>query len=389
DDLIKQDTAHALLYKQPIKKDKKVVKHPVGIDVVAASAETQSNCSSEFLSQFLSGAHLDGASPGLSTRDTVYWFNGALVILTIRLRDVNALERGLQKVVQYHQQHQCSSFNAILLSIEHVVLVKVFPNGQIEHTEVMALFWVERYMSMEVHETPPRDPAEVMQQEVSITRAEGMLDANEKFEEHNGQMAASVTSDSKHPITTSDPKRTFQTLITFFDAIAVEHMRSARNSQGRFPNEIYALIIQHVLDAPTRHACTQVSPTFRDLCLQNYLIGNNTLLLPSETCIPCIQANITPDWLLLRDVNTRMEKRVALPSEDDCSGKHARRWFGGDLIRVVVGSEFNHRSLLPFKLKFRSLDEGEDEDERGDKRELTTRGGHLGWGLMSGRRRRR
>ncbi|KAL8895149.1 MAG: hypothetical protein Q9192_003812, partial [Flavoplaca navasiana] len=388
DDLIKQDTAHALLYKQPIKKDKKIVKHPVGTDVVAASAETQSNCSSEILSQFLSGAHLDGASPGLSTRDTVYWFNGALVILTIRLRDANALERGLQQVMQYRQQHQCSSFNAILMSIEHVVLVKVFPNGQIEHTDVMALFWVERYMSMEVHETPPRDPAEVMQQEVSNTPAEERIATNREVGEHNGQLAASVASHSKLPITATDPKRTFQSLITFFDAIALEHMHSVTNSQGRFPNEIYALIIQHVLDAPTHHACTKVSPTFRDLCLQNYMIGKNTLLLPSETCIPCIQANITPDWLLLRDINTRMEKRVALLSEDDCSGKHARRWFGEDLIRVLVGSEFNQRSLLPFKLKFRSLHEGEEEDERGDKRELTTRGGQLGWGLMSGRRRR-
>ncbi|KAL9007840.1 MAG: hypothetical protein Q9180_009567, partial [Flavoplaca navasiana] len=101
DDLIKQDTAHALLYKQPTKKGQIAVERPVGTDAVAASAETQSDCSSEFLSQFLSGSHLDRASPGLSTRETVYWFNGALVILLIRLKDAKALERGLQQVVQY------------------------------------------------------------------------------------------------------------------------------------------------------------------------------------------------------------------------------------------------------------------------------------------------
>ena len=72
DDLIEHDTAHALHYKQPIKKDQNAVERPVGTDVVAASAETQSDCSCEFLSQFLSGSHLDGVSPGLSTRDTVY-----------------------------------------------------------------------------------------------------------------------------------------------------------------------------------------------------------------------------------------------------------------------------------------------------------------------------
>ena len=103
DDLIKHDTAHALLYRQPIKKDRISVERPVGTDVVAASAETRSNCSSEFLSQSLSGSHLDGVSPGLSPRDTFYWFNGALVALTIRLKDANALERGLQHVIQYRQ----------------------------------------------------------------------------------------------------------------------------------------------------------------------------------------------------------------------------------------------------------------------------------------------
>ena len=267
------------------------------------------------------------------------------------------------------------------MSIEHVVLVKVFPNSQIEHTEVMALFWVERDISMEIQGAPPRDPAEVMPQEVSNTPAEKPIDTDREVEAHNKQTNISAASHSKHPITTSDPKRTFQFLITFFDAIALEHMRSATNSQRRFPNEIYALIIQNVLDAPTRHACTQVSPTFHDLCLQNYLIGNNTLLLPSETCIPCTEPSTTPQWLLRRDIHSGFEKRVALLSEDDCSGRHARRWFGEDLIRVLVGSEFNKRSLLPFGFKFWSLDEGEDEDEQGYTRELKAGARGLGWML--------
>ncbi|KAL8887369.1 MAG: hypothetical protein Q9215_005056 [Flavoplaca cf. flavocitrina] len=329
------------------------------------------------------------ASPDHLTRDIVYWFNGALVTLKIRLRDVNVLERGLQQVVQYRQQYHCSSFNAILMSIEHVVLVKVFANGQIEHTEVMALFWVERDMSMEAHEAPSRDPAEVMQQEVSNTPAEEPIDTNREVEQHSEQRTASAASLSNHPITTSDPKRTFQALITFFDAIALEHMRSATNSQGRFPNEIYALIIQHVLDAPTRHACTQVSPTFQDLCLQNYLIGDNTLLLPSETCIPCTEPSTTPQWLLTRDTLTGTEKRVAVLSEDDCSGFHARKWFREETMRVLVGCEFNRRSLLPFGFKFWSLDEGEGESERGYERELKADARGLGWMLRITRSRRR
>ncbi|KAL8880895.1 MAG: hypothetical protein Q9198_001790 [Flavoplaca austrocitrina] len=333
--------------------------------------------------------YIDKASPDHLTRDIVYWFNGALVTLKIRLRDVNVLERGLQQVVQYRQQYHCSSFNAILMSIEHVVLVKVFANGQIEHTEVMALFWVERDMSMEAHEAPSRDPAEVMQQEVSNTPAEEPIDTNREVEQHSEQRTASAASLSNHPITTSDPKRTFQALITFFDAIALEHMRSATNSQGRFPNEIYALIIQHVLDAPTRHACTQVSPTFQDLCLQNYLIGDNTLLLPSETCIPCTEPSTTPQWLLTRDTLTGTEKRVAVLSEDDCSGFHARKWFREETMRVLVGCEFNRRSLLPFGFKFWSLDEGEGESERGYERELKADARGLGWMLRITRSRRR
>ena len=275
------------------------------------------------------------------------------------------------------------------MSIEHVVLVKVLPNSQIEHTEVMALFWVERDISMEIQGAPLRDSAEVMPQHVSNTPAEESIDTNREAEQHNEQPTTSAVSHSKHPTTTSDPKRTFQFLITFFDAIALEHMRSATNSQRRFPNEIYALIIQNVLDAPIRHACTQVSPTFHDLCLQNYLIGNNTLLLPSETCTQCTEPSTTPQWLLTRDTLTGNEKRVAVLSAEDCSGFHARKWFREDTVRVLVGSEFNKKSLLPFGIKFWELDEGEDEGERGYERELRADARGLGWMLRITRSRRR
>lgn len=63
DDHIRQDTDFALSYRQPIQKGKNYQKRPSDTDVVAASRDNHSDSSSEFLSQILSGSHLDGMYP--------------------------------------------------------------------------------------------------------------------------------------------------------------------------------------------------------------------------------------------------------------------------------------------------------------------------------------
>lgn len=384
---VKQNIVYAFSYKQPIMKDKHEVKRAIGTDVVAASPHMQSDSFSEFLSLFLSGNHLAGMKKGLSPDDTTYWFNGALIILTTRLKSPYALERGLHQILQYRHQHQCKTFNAVLISIEHVVLVKVFPNGEIEHTDVMALFRIERHISAGVQGTSSTVLEENPQAEKPRSPRDEMPYHARESKEHNEQMSTDAARRAQHPGTTSSTNRTFQALTSFFDAVTLEQMGATEYSQGRFPNEIYTRIMHYVLDAPTRHACIQVSPIFREICLQNYSIGNNTLLLPSGFCKQCVDSDVTSEWLLARDSRTGIETRVAILGEDDCTGFSARRWSRESQMRALVGSEFNRKSLLPFTLRFWSLIE--DKGDGVEEFELKTRAGDLGWELKPRRRRMR
>lgn len=66
-----------------------------------------------------------GTRPGSSPEQAVYWFNGALVMLTAKLCEATALDEGILRIVRYREEKSpMASINAVLLSVEHVVLVK-------------------------------------------------------------------------------------------------------------------------------------------------------------------------------------------------------------------------------------------------------------------------
>ncbi|KAL8671581.1 MAG: hypothetical protein Q9168_003925 [Polycauliona sp. 1 TL-2023] len=336
----------------------------------------QYDAPTEFESSFLSGSHLDSMLPGVSLKSTVYWFSGALIVLVARLQDPCVLEQGLHQILQY--RHQVRSFNAVLLSIEHLVLVKVFPEGGIEHTEIMALFKIESHASKGYYGHSPPGPEEdrkVEEANIVPKFREGHKMRLMKDKVRQAEKDAWLTN---HPGQTGNPDRTFQTLITFFDAVARERMGGVRCQQGRLPNEIYAMIIRHVLDIPTRNACMHVSPVLRDLCLQEYLITQSKLLLPGKASEDRLESQKQPtDWFRMRDLTTGEEKDVGIQIIQELdlvelfkfitgAGKHAavqtkredddsrdsRVWVEDDRMAVVVGSEINRRSALPNMIGF-------------------------------------
>ncbi|KAL8994971.1 MAG: hypothetical protein Q9169_005212, partial [Polycauliona sp. 2 TL-2023] len=313
DDRIKQKSVYAFLYDNPCERNKNYRSLPEKNEIPRHFPQ---DSWSEFVSQLLSGSHLEVMTPGSSPSDTVYWFNGALVILTNQLTDPSDIQQGLHPIMQHHNKEQSKSLNAILISLTHTILVKIFPNNEIEHTETMALFRTDQ--------------------------------------------------------------NTFYTLTTFFDSIARSHMHPSKtHSSGRFPTEIYALIIAQVLDLPTRNACMQVTPLFRNHCLQNYFIADNAILTPSEACKNVIGPGITPAWFMMKDVATQAETRVAIVDHDHYQYNRIRNWSMEGQLRVLLGGEFNRRTVLPFQIMMKSLDENKREDEW----QLKTRERGLGWEL--------
>ena len=94
------------------------------------------------------GYHMAGLPIGSAPEEKKYWFEGALICLVPRLNCPGILEQAIADAVEYGRA-KCtrSSFNAVLISIEHLVLIKSFPDGTVDHTEVLPLVLITSHLS--------------------------------------------------------------------------------------------------------------------------------------------------------------------------------------------------------------------------------------------------
>ena len=96
---------------------------------------------SEFVAVPGTGCHLAGNPIGAWSESTTYWFLGALIRLVPSLRTSTDTD---QHIVSFHHycktQYPGRSINGALVSIASVLLLKVYPNGKLEHTKSLPLF---------------------------------------------------------------------------------------------------------------------------------------------------------------------------------------------------------------------------------------------------------
>lgn len=96
---------------------------------------------SEFVAVPGTGCHLAENPPGAWPESTTYWFVGALIRLVPCLHTSADIE---QHIVSFHHycktQYPGRSINGALVSIASVVLLKVYPDGKLEHTKSLPLF---------------------------------------------------------------------------------------------------------------------------------------------------------------------------------------------------------------------------------------------------------
>jgi len=93
-----------------------------------------------------------GSAPEISK----YWFEGALICLVPRLNRPGILEKAIADAIQSgYSECNFLSFNALLISIEHVVLVKAYKQGQqvhVEYTRLLPLLSPEIHLSMDARD---------------------------------------------------------------------------------------------------------------------------------------------------------------------------------------------------------------------------------------------
>ncbi|KAI4095266.1 MAG: hypothetical protein LQ339_007325, partial [Xanthoria mediterranea] len=101
-------------------------------------------------------------------------------------------------------------------------------------------------------------------------------------------VAAEAQGDKEEEV---EPERwvagdTFLALISFFNAIAHDTLKPTDGNRRKLPTETTEMILGHVMDLETYHACTNVSTVFRNICLERpFLIDVMKLLklLPKAT----------------------------------------------------------------------------------------------------------
>lgn len=219
----------------------------------------EDNEASEFVSILASGAHLQDSSPGTSPEGTIYWLDNVLVVLTAQLYRPGAVEDGIARIVLYCQKHCSTQYvDAVLISVEHVVLVHVVPDGKLQHTVMMPLLdrdakpYEERLIAENAKLMKERD------KRIRKLRREQQF-RNEVIDpSHEINIDEEVESDEEHKsafYTTQvdgNINSTFYALVHLFEAATCKTMPVAKFTAGRLPNEIYNQIIMQVTDMETR-----------------------------------------------------------------------------------------------------------------------------------------
>ena len=99
------------------------------------------------------GAHVGGSSPGSSPLGTVYWLDDVLVFLTTQVYRPGALDNGVSHISKYCKENYPDDvIDAVLMSIEHVVLVHVIPNVEIQHSSLLPLLNIQNHITLDVRD---------------------------------------------------------------------------------------------------------------------------------------------------------------------------------------------------------------------------------------------
>lgn len=295
----------------------------------------------EFVGTLGAGYHKQGFPTGMAPEDAKYWFEGALISLVPRLNRPGVLEKAVADTIQYGRE-KCgrTTFNAVLISIEHVVLVRSFHHGNVDHTNLLPLIPITIHLSMDARERYGCDyvdelyKAEVLEAEnqmaheddqtpggISSSRdgtgggmdvetstadesivniGEGEIDDSMAGQGGIGKDTVELGEEAQNPgvekvdeeaidkkeekqasekLPEWTPKETFTALIAFFDASIRETLKPTNVDEPGIPTEIYEMIISRVADMQTYNACLKVSRRIRSLCLQRPLVLDNVIFL--------------------------------------------------------------------------------------------------------------
>lgn len=354
---------------------------------------SESDAEIELATRLGVGYHMDGLPMGSAPGETKYWLEGALVCLARHLDYPGILTKAIADVIEYGRNSAGTSFNAVLISIEHVVLIKSLPDGSVDHTELLCLIPITTHYSKDararygdqaldafydakfpVKNGEAKEPDKMGVEQLSEDTANSKM-ADEDEEEG----ATEVGNDEsefevelivqRNPVTEASMNHSFMGLVQFFEATILETLRRTQPNEARLPEEICQMVLRNVSDTKTYNSCLKVSRRFRLICQQRPLVMDNVVFLeplsrdPASLLIKEEEEKSNPQpW---RRRNNRVQGPQPLPdflAVELSSARHMDVWFNsGDGSRdalmclIVAGRELNRKSFADHGVRFRGL----------------------------------
>ena len=364
-----------------------IVQHLYG---VVAGVETADEV--DFISSLGSGCHKQGLPIGSAPSESKYWFEGALVSLVPRLDQPGNLEGAVADALQYGR----SSFNAVLISIEHFVLLKSFPSGRVDHSKLLSLLSIPVHMSKNARDRCGDQQVDIFYAEEEARQTESgkedmqdyspsSLTVKQPTMEQSGlyagvmgglntvegeeQTTSTDTGDTREDgedldaINVRESTRTdkfqeetneksqwmgsgnFASLIAFFEAMALESLTPRNNCNQHFPVEICDMILSYVSDIKTHIACAKVSRYFRSLSHRRPVLVDDVMLVepqpPNILSSNPVEKRSQHQWskytFRALNVSSGVETNVSLQRKESTT---ATTCF------MVAGNERDRRSFL-------------------------------------------
>ena len=239
----------------------------------------------------------------------MYWFEGVLVHLVARLDKPDAIPQSVTRVAQ-RAREDCpwQPVDAVLISIAHVVLVRVFPGSKVQHTEPLPLFVFGDQPSQEPRERfspsrlkvlsqrkaratakrTARDERQARRRDDPDATESGDSDSSEwtsEYEESFGSTCSDIPDAidlERTYLEIAETEPSFFALALLFDASKRAPRPLPATTRGYLPIEIYRLIIDNVEDVETLGACMAVSSDFKEICSPSSSIIDGFTILPNE-----------------------------------------------------------------------------------------------------------
>ena len=379
EDLVFRDIAYAVLSLASADLYPSVISglHVVqnrGMPLAALKKEGESSEQGELINDLGAGSHSSNELHGSSPDSEMYWFGAVLVHLVVQLIDwPEILNAAIVSVVEFCQKERPNQrVDAILMSIEHVVLMTIESDGRVQRTEPLTLFDIQIHTSMNASERYDEGELEKLQKsKKKAIRKREIKDleyrrrfANpddksiqEGLEKLSLETAESDEEEGSHNVDeqTSWPaaglrqprvkkaEAGFFALAFFLEASSRRYLPTQR---GVFPAELYRTILLNNEDVETYRACMQVSRTFRDICQEDILITNKFRFQANEASKTYQPGSESFPALRMQNLSSDRSHDVTVKRIGGGFALFEMPRHPRDTWRFVVGRDSNRRSLV-------------------------------------------